>query len=78
MRRIKIGSKYRHFKGHIYKVVDIVNDADSVGSKIEKVVIYENVETNERWARKYNEFASLVDNNKYPDVKQKYRFEEIK
>ena len=78
MRRISIGKIYKHFKGHIYKVIDIVNDADSVGSKIEKVVIYENVDDKQRWARKYNEFASLVDREKYPDVEQKYRFEEIK
>ena len=52
MRRISIGKIYKHFKGHIYKVIDIVNDADSVGSKIEKVVIYENVDDKQRWARK--------------------------
>ena len=78
MRKINIGKTYKHFKGHIYKVIDIVNDADSVGSKIEKVVIYENVDDKQRWARKYNEFASLVDRKKYPNVEQKYRFEEIK
>ena len=78
MRSIKVGKLYKHFKGHIYKVIDIVYDCESVGEKLEKVVIYENVEDKMRWARKYNDFISLVDKEKYPDVKQKYRFEEIK
>ena len=30
------------------------------------------------YARPYNVFASEVDNEKYPDVKQKYRFARIK
>ena len=63
MRNISIGSLYRHFKGNIYKVIDIVYDCESVGDNLEKVVIYE---------------AQYGDKNKYPDVKQKYRFQEIK
>ena len=29
MREIKIGKKYRHFKGKDYDVLDIVNDSES-------------------------------------------------
>ncbi len=41
------------------------------------VVVYQNVDTKEIWVRNYEEFNSLVDKNKYPDVVQKYRFMEI-
>ena len=76
MRKIEIGKTYRHFKGHIYKVVDIVNDSEIENGKM---VIYQNQNGNhEKWARPYDMFNSLVDNEKYPEVKQKYRFEEIK
>jgi len=79
MRNINIGSFYKHFKGNIYKVIDIVYDCESVGDNLEKVVIYEaQYGDKKRWARKYDDFNSLVDKNKYPDVKQKYRFQEIK
>ena len=78
MREIKIGYIYRHFKGKEYKVIDIVNDCDSVGDDIKKVVIYEAMYgNNERWARKYDDFVSLVDHEKYPEISQIYRFEEI-
>ncbi|MDD4298956.1 MAG: DUF1653 domain-containing protein [Bacilli bacterium] len=29
------------------------------------------------WVRNYNDFISEVDKIKYPDVSQKYRFEEV-
>lgn len=79
MREIKIGAYYRHFKGNLYKVIDIVNDCESVGDDIKKVVIYQAMYgNNEKWARKYEDFASLVDHEKYPEIIQKFRFEEEK
>ena len=33
---------------------------------------------NEIWIRDYDMFNSYVDKEKYPSIKQKYRFEEIK
>lgn len=75
MRQIKINQKYRHFKGHIYKVIAIAKDSEDLSLK----VIYQNVlNKDDVWVRDYDEFASVVDQEKYPDIKQKYRFEEIK
>ena len=76
MREVEIGKIYKHFKGHSYEVIDIVYDCESVGEELDKVVIYKNVENGMKWARKYKDFNSLVDKDKYPDVEQKYRFEE--
>ena len=77
-REIKIGKKYRHFKDKLYKVIDIVNDAETTDDEIKKVIIYEALYgDNLRWARPYDNFNSLVDKEKYPNVKQKYRFEEV-
>lgn len=79
MRKIEIGKKYRHFKGKEYIVLDIVNDSESNNDEeLKKVVIYEALYGEHlRWARPYDMFASEVDHEKYPDIKQKYRFEEI-
>lgn len=78
-RVIKIGKTYRHFKGNMYKVLDIVYDSEESSDKeYKKVVIYQALYGDKlKWARPYEMFNSEVDHKKYPDVKQKYRFEEV-
>ena len=78
-RVIKIGKTYRHFKGNMYKVLDIVYDSEESSDKeYKKVVIYLALYGDRlKWARPYEMFNSEVDHKKYPDVKQKYRFEEV-
>ena len=80
MREIKIGKCYRHFKGNLYKVLDIVYDSESSnGSEYRKIVIYQALYGEHlKWARSYDMFASEVDHQKYPNISQKYRFEEVK
>jgi len=70
-RQIKVGKTYKHFKGHIVKVISIAKHTETE----EMLVIYEHDKT--IWARPYDMFNSLVDKEKYPDVDQKYRFEEV-
>ena len=42
MQTVEIGKTYRHFKGNLYKVIDIVYDSESdKGKELKKVVIYE-------------------------------------
>lgn len=79
MREIKIGKMYKHFKGKLYIVLDIVNDSESNNDvEYKKVVIYQALYgENLKWARAYEMFNSEVDHEKYPEVTQKYRFEEV-
>ncbi len=79
MQEIEVGKTYRHFKGNLYKVIDIVYDSESNNDKeLKKVVIYEALYGEHlKWARPYDMFASKVDKEKYPDIKQVYRFEKI-
>ena len=73
MREIKIGKKYRHFKGMEVIVEIIAKDSET----LEPVVVYKHNGTDAYWVRPYDMFNSEVDHNKYPDIEQKYRFEEV-
>ena len=74
MREIKAGEYYRHFKGGQYQVTAIARDANTE----EKVVVYQALYGEEEfWVRPYDEFASEVDREKYPDAEQTWRFEKI-
>ena len=75
MRELKINGIYRHFKGNLYQVIDVAYDSET---KEEMVVYRRMYDDHSLWVRKKEMFLSEVDHEKYPDVKQKYRFEEIK
>ena len=67
-----IGKIFRHFKGDLYLVEGVVIHSESG----EKMVLYRALYGDtELYIRPYDMFASEVDHEKYPDVKQKYRFE---
>lgn len=68
---VKVGSIYRHFKGHIYEVIAIGKDSEDLSLK----VVYRNIDTKEVWIRDKKEFLSKVDKDKYPNINQEYRFE---
>ena len=72
MREIKIKGIYKHFKGNYYIVEDIGTHSETE----EPLVIYRALYGNTKlWIRPLKSFLSEVDKEKYPNVKQKYRFE---
>ena len=72
MKELKINGIYRHVKGDYYLVEGIAKDSETQ----EEMVIYRKLyEDCSLWMRPKKMFLSEVDHNKYPNVKQKYRFE---
>lgn len=72
MRELKIKGIYKHFKGDYYLVEDIANDSETK----EQYVVYRRLYGDTSlWIRPIAMFLSEVDHQKYPNVKQKYRFE---
>lgn len=72
MRDLELNRIYKHFKGDLYLVTDIAIDSETN----KKVVIYRALYgENTLYVRDYDMFLSEVDHEKYPDIKQKYRFE---
>jgi len=72
MNEIKINGIYKHFKGNYY----IVNDIAIHSETKEKYVVYRGLyEDTTLYIRPLDMFLSEVDHEKYPDVKQKYRFQ---
>ena len=72
MNELKIKGIYKHFKGDYYLVEDIAKYSETG----EDVVIYRKLyEDGALWVRPKDMFLEEVDREKYPDVKQKYRFE---
>ena len=72
MDRLKINGIYKHFKGDYYILEGIGIHSETK----EKYVIYRGLYgENEVYLRPYDMFFEKVDRQKYPNVKQEYRFE---
>ncbi|WP_252231073.1 DUF1653 domain-containing protein [Clostridium sp. ZBS15] len=73
MREFKSGI-YRHFKGREYEVIDMAIHSETREKFVVYKALYGDFKT---FIRPYDMFMSKVDKEKYPDIKQKYRFEYI-
>ena len=66
------GRIYKHFKGDLYLVEDVVYHSETK----EQMVLYRALYGNGlRYVRHYEMFLSKVDKVKYPEVEQEYRFQ---
>jgi hypothetical protein len=81
-RKVLFGGVYRHFKGNICRVLGLAKHTETN----EILVLYNCCDISfpsgandygDTYARPIEMFLSEVDREKYPNAKQKYRFELI-
>ena len=69
---IQLHRVYKHFKGDYYLVEDLAHDSETD----EEVVIYRKLYGDgSLWVRPLSMFLSEVNHERYPNVKQRFRFE---
>lgn len=73
MQELELKRVYKHFKGDYYLVEDVVIHSETR----EKLVLYRPLygDGKQLYVKPIDMFLSEVDHEKYPNVKQKYRFE---
>lgn len=72
-RTFYVGQQFKHFKGKIYKIVAFCTNAETQ----ETLVIYRKYGHQEIYARSLTSFASEVNHEKYPNIRQHWRFEPL-
>lgn len=72
MQELQIGRVYRHFKGDYYLVEGLAHDSES---GVPCVIYRKLYEDGGLWVRPLEMFLSRVDREKYPEVRQEYRFQ---
>ena len=86
--RLRVGDIVKHFKretvvdktsnDYLYKITDIAKNTETGELMVIYQALYRSTKagiTFDSFARPYDMFIAEVDHQKYPDIKQQYRFE---
>ena len=57
MQEIKIGAKYKHFKGNLYEIVGFAKHSETM----EDMIVYKSLRNDTTWVRPYKMWNEVVD-----------------
>lgn len=71
---IRAGDIYRHYQGNLYQIVTVGKHAETLEEYVVYQALYGEFQV---YIRDRQDFLKKLDNEKYPEVQQKYRFEKV-
>lgn len=70
----RAGEVWRHFKNQEYRIITVAQHTETD----KEYVVYTALYNDKDYVRPLDMFMSEVDVKKYPDARQRYRFERIR
>lgn len=59
MQEITVGKFYKHYKGNLYKIIELGKHSEN----LEEMIVYQSVKDGQIWIRPKSMWNEIIDNN---------------